>query len=191
MVWAKHVPTKVGRFMWQVALGRISTIDNLIRRGFMIPNRCVLCGSDAESIIHLFQECNFALHVWYYLSSRLSMFGPFPRLVKEWLWAWKGLNYGSIYGPCVKMLLHGFLWGIWGERNDRVFRDVESDHATVAFRIVLLLGQWGVAGGLVDRNTLGAWLRMFQFVEPPDRNTTLLLLDRNNIFSSAGESQHH
>ncbi|CAN1129998.1 hypothetical protein LINPERHAP2_LOCUS5572 [Linum perenne] len=163
-----HVPTKVGGFVWQVALGRISTIDNLIRRGFMIPNRCVLCGSDAESIVHLFRECNFALQVWYYLSSRLSVFGPFPGLVKDWLWAWTGLNYGSSYGPCVKMLLHGFLWGIWGERNDRVFRDVESDHVTIAFRIALLVGQWGVAGRLVDWNTLGAWLRMFRFVEPPD-----------------------
>ncbi|CAN1267967.1 hypothetical protein LINPERPRIM_LOCUS12982 [Linum perenne] len=134
----------------------------------MIPNRCVLCGSDAESIVHLFRECNFALQVWYYLSSRLSVFGPFPGLVKDWLWAWTGLNYGSSYGPCVKMLLHGFLWGIWGERNDRVFRDVESDHVTIAFRIALLVGQWGVAGRLVDWNTLGAWLRMFRFVEPPD-----------------------
>ncbi|CAN1748323.1 Putative ribonuclease H protein At1g65750 [Linum perenne] len=168
LVWTRHVPTKVAGFVWQVSHEKISTIDNLIRRGLMIPNRCALCGIDAESIHHLFRDCCFGLQVWSYLSSRLSLFGPLPCLVKDWLWAWKGLNYGSVFEPCVKMLLHGFLWGIWGERNGRVFRDVESSPASVAFRIAILVGQWSVAGGLIERNSMGGWLGLFRFVEPPD-----------------------
>ncbi|CAN1262767.1 Putative ribonuclease H protein At1g65750 [Linum perenne] len=111
-IWMRHVPTKVAGFAWQVAHERISTIDNLIRRGMMIPNRCVMCGADAKSILHLFRECSFACQVWYFFSSRLSMFGPFPRSVKDWLWAWKGLNCGYAFEPCFRLLLHGILWGI-------------------------------------------------------------------------------
>ncbi|CAN1767647.1 Putative ribonuclease H protein At1g65750 [Linum perenne] len=168
MVWVRHAPTKVGGFVWQVAHGKISTIDNLISRGFMIPNRCVMCGASSESIIHLFRECTFAHQVWIYFSSRLSVFGPFPLLIKEWLWAWKGLNYGSVFSPCVKVLLHGFLWDIWGERSNRVFQDVTSNPKVVAFRIAVLVGQWCVAGRVLDRSTLGVWLGLFRFVEPPN-----------------------
>ncbi|CAN1831724.1 Putative ribonuclease H protein At1g65750 [Linum perenne] len=160
VVWMRHVPTKVAGFVWQVAHGKVSTIDNLVQRGLMIPNRCVLCGVDAESIVHLFRECSFACQVWSFFSSRLSLFGPFPRSIKDWLWAWKGLNCGLVFEPCIKRLIHGVLWGIWGERNNRIFRDVESNPWTVALQIGVLVGQWCVVGGLVDGNRLGDWLGM-------------------------------
>ncbi|CAN1730072.1 Putative ribonuclease H protein At1g65750 [Linum perenne] len=140
VIWMRHIPTKVAGFVWQVAHGRISTIDNLIRRGMMIPNRCVMCGADAESIIHLFRDCEFELQVWSIFSSRLSVFGPFPRLIKDWFWAWKGLNCGLVFDPCIKMLLHGVLWGMWGERNNRVFRDRETNPQGVAYRIASIVG---------------------------------------------------
>ncbi|CAN1336412.1 Putative ribonuclease H protein At1g65750 [Linum perenne] len=149
VIWTRHIPTKVAGFVWQVVHGKISTIDNLIRRGMIIPNRCVMCGADAESIVHLFRECEFAVQVWTIFSSRLSVFSPFPRSFKEWLWAWKGLNYGSIFYPCIKMLLHGFLWGMWGERNNRVFRDLETNPQGLAHRIAFLVGRWCVVGGLL------------------------------------------
>ncbi|CAN1848748.1 LINE-1 reverse transcriptase homolog, partial [Linum perenne] len=142
MVWVRHVPTKVAGFVWQVAHGKVSTIDNLIRKGMMIPNRCVMCGADAETIQHLFRECSFASQVWSAFSSRLSMFGPFPLETKDWLWAWKGLNCRSDFRPCVKQLIHGFLWGLWGERNSRVFRDLTTTPQQVIFRIAFMVGQW-------------------------------------------------
>ncbi|CAN1776603.1 hypothetical protein LINPERHAP1_LOCUS13698, partial [Linum perenne] len=37
-IWVRHVPTKVVGFIWQVVHERVSTIDNLIRRGMLIPN---------------------------------------------------------------------------------------------------------------------------------------------------------
>ncbi|CAN1297431.1 LINE-1 reverse transcriptase homolog [Linum perenne] len=119
MIWLRSIPTKVAGFVWQAVHGKISTIDNLIRRGMLIPNRCVLCGADAESILHIFRLCSFASQVWSFLSSQLSVFGPFPLSLRDWLWAWKGLNYESGF-PCVKLLVHGFLWGVWVERNNRI-----------------------------------------------------------------------
>ncbi|CAN1300369.1 hypothetical protein LINPERPRIM_LOCUS24561 [Linum perenne] len=142
-------------FVWQVVHGKVSTIDNLIRRGMMIPNRCGMCGTDAESIVHLFRECSFASRVWSIFSSRLSLFGPFPRSVGDWLWAWKGLNWGSEFDPCIRMLMHGVMWGLWEERNNRVFRDVESSSQVVPFRVALLVGRWGVVGGVLGRDRLG------------------------------------
>ncbi|CAN1299772.1 Putative ribonuclease H protein At1g65750 [Linum perenne] len=158
MVWMEHVPTKVAGFVWQVVHKKVSTVDNLIRRGLIIPNMCVMCGSDAESVDHLFGGCSFASQVWSYFSSRLSLFGPFPLGVKDWLWAWKGMSCSSGFNSCVRMLIHGFLWGLWGERNDRIFRDIGSTPKAVACRIVVLVGRWCVAGGLMGRDRFGLWL---------------------------------
>ncbi|CAN1797797.1 Putative ribonuclease H protein At1g65750 [Linum perenne] len=113
-IWVRHVPTKVAGFIWQVAHGSVSTIDNLIRRGMLIPNRCAMCGNDAESTFHLFRGCSFASQVWSRFSSRLSVFGPYSLSTQDWLWAWKGLNCSSPFSPCIKVLLHGVLWGLWG-----------------------------------------------------------------------------
>ncbi|CAN1324723.1 Putative ribonuclease H protein At1g65750 [Linum perenne] len=158
MIWMAHVPTKVAGFVWQVVHKKVSTLDNLIRRGLIFPNRCVMCGADAETIAHLFWSCPFASQVWTCFSSRLSVFGPFPLEVKDWLWAWKGMNCSSSFRSCFRLLIHGFLWGLWGERNDRVFRDLGSTPKAVAFRIAVLVGRWCVAGGLLGRERLGDWL---------------------------------
>ncbi|CAN1780369.1 hypothetical protein LINPERHAP1_LOCUS15070 [Linum perenne] len=39
---------------------RIATLDNLQRRGFALPNWCVLCERMEESVDHLFLQCTFA-----------------------------------------------------------------------------------------------------------------------------------
>ncbi|CAN1344297.1 Putative ribonuclease H protein At1g65750 [Linum perenne] len=159
-IWARLVPTKVAGFIWQVAHERVSTIDNLIRRGMMIPNRCAMCGKDAESITHLFRECSFASQVWFRFSSRLSVFGPFPLSTQDWFWAWKGMNCSSTFSPCIKVLLHGVLWGLWGERNNRVFRDEESSPRAVIFRIAFMVGRWCSVGGKLGIHSFGDWMKV-------------------------------
>ncbi|CAN1729012.1 Putative ribonuclease H protein At1g65750 [Linum perenne] len=157
-IWLRHVPTKVAGFVWQLAHGRVSTMDNLIRRGMIIPNRCVLCGAAEEMIEHLFWTCPFTARVWVRFSSRLSLFGPFPLCIRDWLWAWKGLNCNSIFAPCVKVLLHGFWWALWGERNDRIFRDRVSSPKIVAWRIAYLIGRWCAVGGELDIDRFRFWV---------------------------------
>ncbi|CAN1343104.1 hypothetical protein LINPERPRIM_LOCUS39677 [Linum perenne] len=146
MVWNKLVPSKVAGFISQVAHGSISTIDNLVRRGFQLPNRCVLCESEAETIRHLFFECSFAVQVWSYLSSRLSLFGPFPSSVLEILTAWKGWNWERDFEPCGMALLHGVCWCLWLERNVRTFRDVRSSWEVSELGKLLAIGVWRQEG---------------------------------------------
>jgi hypothetical protein len=42
----------------------ILTWDNLVKRGFVGPDRCVLYGEEAESIDHLMVNCSFTKEVW-------------------------------------------------------------------------------------------------------------------------------
>lgn len=44
--------------------GKILTIDNLQKRGSVLPNCCPFCMHDEESIDNIFIHCDFAREVW-------------------------------------------------------------------------------------------------------------------------------
>ncbi|CAN1325280.1 Putative ribonuclease H protein At1g65750 [Linum perenne] len=167
VIWNKQVPTKVACFIWQVAHGSISTIDNLRRRGLQIPNRCIMCGYDAESIRHLFFECSFAVHVWSLLSSRLSLFGPIPGAMTGILAAWKGLNWERDFEACGEALLHGVCWCIWLERNARTFRDECATWEEVALRIGRMVDVWCGSSGLLAASNRPRWVSISRHVREP------------------------
>ncbi|CAL1389140.1 unnamed protein product [Linum trigynum] len=45
--------------MWIVLHNRILTIDNLMKRGWTMVNRCNLCCRENESVFHLLVDCDF------------------------------------------------------------------------------------------------------------------------------------
>lgn len=52
-------------FAWRVLINRITTNDNLSRRGILRgSNLCVMCGNADESSNHLFFSCKIAWSVW-------------------------------------------------------------------------------------------------------------------------------
>ncbi|GMP47561.1 hypothetical protein CsSME_00015641 [Camellia sinensis var. sinensis] len=63
-VWVPAIPTKVAFLMWTVALGRNLTLDNLMRWGHILVNRCCMCCEDVETVDHLFLHCSVALTLW-------------------------------------------------------------------------------------------------------------------------------
>ena len=58
-VWITNLIPKINFFWWTAQHGNFLTIDNLKKRGFYIKNYCCLCKENAESISHLFIECQF------------------------------------------------------------------------------------------------------------------------------------
>lgn len=57
--WTIKAPPQVLIFIWLMLRNRILTIDNLVRRGWEIPNRCVLCKRAAETVEHMYNECQY------------------------------------------------------------------------------------------------------------------------------------
>ena len=60
-VWNKFSWPKCNCFIWTLVWNRCLTWDNLRRRGFVGPSRCVLSGSGEEDVQHLFFHCSFTL----------------------------------------------------------------------------------------------------------------------------------
>jgi hypothetical protein len=63
-IWKWKIPLKLKIFTWLVDKNKISTWDNLLRKGWNGPNICQLCKKDEETIPHIFIHCEFARKVW-------------------------------------------------------------------------------------------------------------------------------
>lgn len=50
----------------------LGNMDHLATRGWYMPNRCILCKQDAETVDHLFIHCSVARSLWMLL---FNMFG--------------------------------------------------------------------------------------------------------------------
>ncbi|CAN1336360.1 hypothetical protein LINPERPRIM_LOCUS37107 [Linum perenne] len=155
-IWSKVVPLKIQGFMWLCFLGRISTLDVLKARGFQLPNRCSLCLRHEESVSHIFLHCSFVSPIWSRISSRLSIFGPMPATVADWISGWKGLNCDR---PLRLVVLHSFLWHVWLERNDVIFRDVLASASRVFFRSIVSCLGWLRVHAIIAQHDFECWMR--------------------------------
>ncbi|CAN1781841.1 Putative ribonuclease H protein At1g65750 [Linum perenne] len=142
VVWSKVVPTKVQGFTWMVWHKKIASLDNLQKRGMILTNWCVLCERDAESVDHLFLRCPFSSAVWDRVSSKLSLFGPRVDNIRGLFETWKGMNCAPIFAAAEKAILHGVLWHIWLERNERIFNEASKSDDFVASRTLRNVGRW-------------------------------------------------
>lgn len=53
------------------SLNRLPNVTNLYKRNFIYTNLCTLCGSESESLIHIFYSCPFAKEVRHLLKISL------------------------------------------------------------------------------------------------------------------------
>ena len=63
-IWCAKVPKWVSFFLWTAANDGILTIDNLVKRGWFLVNRCCLCNCDGESVDHLLLHCKLSHALW-------------------------------------------------------------------------------------------------------------------------------
>ncbi|CAN1345508.1 Putative ribonuclease H protein At1g65750 [Linum perenne] len=159
MIWSKVVPTKIQCFMWLSYHGRISTIDMLQSRGFQFPNRCSLCSLHEESVSHIFLHCPFVVPIWSRIRSRLSIYGPFPATIADLIEGWKGLNCDESFKAIKGVWLHSFLWHVWLERNDVIFRDAVASTTRVFCRSWVASCMWLKVHAVISQHDFELWMR--------------------------------
>lgn len=67
LLWRGLVPSKVESMVWLAILDRLPTKVFLSLRGVLFlaeEIKCVLCGSNEETVTHLFIHCPWARFVW-------------------------------------------------------------------------------------------------------------------------------
>jgi hypothetical protein len=84
-IWRTKAPPRVAFFVWSAALGKILTLDNLMKKNMDLINRCGMCKKDEESIDHLLLHCECAQFLWNTFFSHFGLVWPMPRGVENLL----------------------------------------------------------------------------------------------------------
>ncbi|KAJ4763210.1 RNA-directed DNA polymerase (reverse transcriptase)-related family protein [Rhynchospora pubera] len=126
-LWKLKVPPKVKIFAVLLFQRKLLTQQAMLRRSINIQTGCALCFSHLlEDDLHLFFTCPFSREVWRHVNLLTSLPTPLEKdtLVDTFL-----SSFGCHFGPQKKKwncLFLTTLWAIWGERNNRTFRDLQK-----------------------------------------------------------------
>lgn len=64
-VWVTRLSSKIAFFVWTMALGCITNIDNLIQHSHILVNWCYMCCKNVELVNHLLIHCSIASQLWF------------------------------------------------------------------------------------------------------------------------------
>jgi ribonuclease HI len=123
--WVKGLIPKVNIFLWILLQNKILTLDNMQKRGINLVNRCVLCKNGLEDRDHLFLNCAFSQQVWSEILMYWNLSWVHQNNVDLAFNSWKCPSRNLDVQFLWKISLPHLWWGIWKERNNRIFRNKE------------------------------------------------------------------
>ena len=122
-LWQLPVLAKGKNFLWCAMVNVIPTADNLVQRRVEVHPLCPICNVATETISHVLLEHSFAKTCW--LASAVGFIGNCWN-VGEWL--------ETLFTRCSKddcSLAAMICWGIWLNRNNRVWRNINGRVSTL------------------------------------------------------------
>ena len=123
MVWRSCVQPKISFFTWEVAWGRILTLDKLQGRGIYLVNRCFLCQEAEELVDHLLLHCSKTRVLWELLFSLFGVNWIISGSVRDMLLGWKGTFVGKRRKKVWQTAPSCLFWIVWKARNRIVFKE--------------------------------------------------------------------
>lgn len=137
-IWKLKAPTRVTIFTWLMIRNKILTVDNLVKRGWNMVNRCCLCKSQEETVHHLFADCNYTRATVAYLMDFYTALSPNGTFARG--------NYRdcvlNIAQQGIARLQMTTCFVIWRERCRRIFSDKTKEPQYLAFEIVAEVVDW-------------------------------------------------
>ena len=88
-IWCTKVPKRVSFFLWIAIRDGILTIDNLVKRGQFLVNKCCLCYCDGETMNHLLLHSKFSHALWSAIFEVFGIHWVMPKTISPLLFAWR------------------------------------------------------------------------------------------------------
>lgn len=188
-IWKLICGEKVKMFTWLLAKGKLLTNAEREKRHLTNDALCAYCGAEAETLRHLFWDCQAARNVWRLTLSPVGF--QFAHHVTIWDWLKQNC--------CSKVMVHNevawssifcfTLWGIWKARNTRLFNNTDIEpRKTVQVALAHAMESRIRIRHVGIGKALSNWIKW----SPPEENWLKLNTDgafeRHNGMASAGGS---
>ena len=141
-VWGSHAPFRTCFFAWEAVWGKIFIVDMLMRRGWSMVNRCILCKENEESADHILIHCGKTRELWTLLLSSFGVMWVFPASVRNLFFKWKIKGLEKKMRAVWRLALICLFWCIWGERNRKTFQEEEMSDTSLRNLFFQSLLEW-------------------------------------------------
>jgi hypothetical protein len=158
-IWKCPAPSKVSAFAWKLLHDRIPTRLNLHRRRIIDTTgdlSCGLCGDTAESTLHLFIYCDFAMKVWSAIFEWLRLPFTLPHNLFSVL-NFLSLSRGKKLNKGLAMIWNGVVWSLWRRRNAVLFDNGRRETVEVIEEIKVMTWKWWLSQSKVSHCLLYEW----------------------------------
>jgi zinc-binding in reverse transcriptase len=136
-VWNLKTPQRVKIFIWLALKNKMHTIDNLVNKGWALPNMCCLCRQQAESVEHMFATCCFTSTV-----RQLTMIAMHNDPPDTFIRDQYEKTITGEGGPLWKLTQAAVCFNVWKERCRRIFADQQLHTEDVTTVIVEDIRSW-------------------------------------------------
>ncbi|XP_004229148.1 uncharacterized protein [Solanum lycopersicum] len=123
--------------MWIMMHQKLSTVDKLVQWGIEVDKECVLCKNAEESAEHLFLQCQFARKVWKRILGSIDHRSTAPMVWEQFQqWCIQNGKGKRATTQRFKTVLTEGIYGLWIERNNRMFEHKSKKEESIAKEIV-------------------------------------------------------
>ena len=126
-VWHLNILPKWQIFMWKLTNKAIPTAENLAKRKILVPIECHFCGTQYETMEHLFRDCQFSIKIWMTtmgIRPSTQPMIPLDKWIKNFMKVLKDRDSHEEphNNDSRATTFISTLWAIWLHRNEIVFR---------------------------------------------------------------------
>ncbi|CAN0853040.1 Putative ribonuclease H protein At1g65750, partial [Linum grandiflorum] len=141
-LWQAPVQPKIKQLLWRILKGAAAMRSALQHRGVPVVDECAVCSLASETANHLFSQCSFAADCW-----RLSGLQRWVESIPGFDTDFRAWSFGVIKSGAEHMIQQALsiLWGIWRERNERVFTQHSTPANLVVRRSLDDLREWKIS----------------------------------------------
>ena len=123
-LWRNSQWMKIKLFMWVVHQNKILTWENLLKRGFVGPSKCHLCGLQEETIEHLLNLCPFTSTLWDWVASVFRKTDRDRLSITNTLRYWrKDFSDNEIINKAWTLVIGFIILDEWKECNVKIFKN--------------------------------------------------------------------
>ncbi|KAK4270818.1 hypothetical protein QN277_019587 [Acacia crassicarpa] len=120
IIWSWPGVERIRVFMWRVFLDRLPT--NTWRHSWAhCSDLCDFCGVEAESILHVLRDCQYAKQMWMQLIKPTYVAAFFSAGLRDWMAMNLKGRMRNDMGSSWNLVFGVAIWKLWGWRNSYLF----------------------------------------------------------------------